>query len=470
MGSDSMANDYVQEQIIQASNADFSSKDAEEAVIGIMLTSTRTAEDKVGELSDKDFYYENHAKIYRGIQAVVAKREKVDLITVDAALGGLYPLELPVLSEVMVECARTRGQFGTSGLENYIRIVKELSTRRRSIRSFEGLVAQLKDPTRNIAEILEQMRVESGNIAQGRFKWQTMQDVLLATYEYLENRQSGQIKSITTGIGNIDSLIGGFFGGELTVIGARPSVGKSAFGANIALSAARNGFKVAVVSREMTDIQYGARMISHEAWVDGMKMRKGDIEVEDWTKIADSMAELGPLPIEFMFNVRTVEELAVEVQRKVERGELDMLIVDYLQLMETQRQFRQENLRVGYISTTLKHLATDCNIPVIALAQVNRDTDGQMPTLKSLKASGDIEQDADGVIFLHRPSHAGDPYVDPRDRDYFGVYEQKNLTYLCIGVAKQRQGATGKACVLFDPSYMRYIEIDRTSEEPKEGA
>lgn len=462
-----MAADYVQEQIIQAGAADFSSEAAEKAVIARMLARSTDAEAHAGELTEKDFYYPQYGKIFRAIQTVVTQRMHVDLITVDAALGKLFPGEAGTLAETMVGAA---GMIAATGrrIEDYIKIVKDLSTRRQSIRSFEGLVAQLRDPTRNIADIIDEMRAQSGQIVQSRHQWTTVQDVILATYEYLEKRQSGQIKSITTGIGNIDGLIGGFFGGELTVIGARPSVGKSAFGANIAMSAARKGFKVAVVSREMTDIQYGARMISHEAWVDGMKLRKGEINPDDWSRIAECMGDIGALPIEFLFSVRTVENLAQEVQRKVERGELDMLIVDYLQLMETRRQFRQENLRVGYISTTLKHLATDCNIPVIALAQVNRDTDGQMPSLKSLKASGDIEQDADGVIFLHRPASASDNFIDRRDRDYFDSYTEKGLVYLCIGVAKQRQGAVGNACVLFDPAYMRYIEIDRTGEGPTE--
>ncbi len=165
-----------------------------------------------------------------------------------------------------------------------------------------------------------------------------------------------------------------------------------------------------------------------------------------------------------MFTVRTVEDLRRECQKMVDKGELDMLIVDYLQLMHTTKNIKEEHLRVGYISKSLKDMATDFNIPVIALAQVNRDTDGQMPTLKSLKASGDIEQDADGVIFLHRPSSANDPYVDPRDKEYFASYENSDLTYICIGVAKQRQGAVGKACVLFDSPHMRYYPIDRGTE------
>ena len=254
-----------------------------------------------------------------------------------------------------------------------------------------------------------------------------------------------------------------FFPGELTVIGARPGVGKSAFGANVALEAARKGYRVAVVSREMTDVQYGQRMMSRGALVDGMKLRKASLDDDDWMKMTEALTEMSTLPISFMFSVTSIEDLRIEVQRKMLKGELDMLIVDYLQLMQTRQKFRdQEHLRIGYISKALKAMAVDFNIPVIALAQVNRDSDGQMPTMRNLKASGDIEQDADNIIFLHKPANSTDRCVYPEDRQTFEAFEALGYVYLCIAVAKQRQGATGNICLLFEPSHMRYLEIDRT--------
>ena len=455
--------DYVQQEIQAAGSANFASVTAERAVIARMLMDSKEAELHAADLSEHDFTSPVFGSLFRAIQAVVANRMDVDYVTVDSALGSLFPGNHQALSDAMLDATSDLLTVGHR-TEDYIRIVKELSIRRQSIRSFQGLVERLKDPTADITDIMEQARIESAEIQRGGHTWQSLQDVLVNTYDYLIKRQQGEIKAVTTGIDNIDNLIGGFFGGELTVIGARPAVGKSAFGANIAMAAARKGQRVAIVSREMTDIQYGSRIMARQGDVDGMKLRKGDINPDDWTHIANAMSDTAALPIEFMFTARSVEDVVAEATRKAQRGELDMLIVDYLQLMETRKQFQQENLRVGYISTTLKHLATDCNIPVIALAQVNRDSDGQMPTLRSLKASGDIEQDADGVIFLHRPSSANDPYVDPRDKQYFEGYEVMGLSYLCIYVAKQRQGATGKACVIFDPAHMRYMEIDRRRE------
>lgn len=458
--------EYIQSEISAASAAGFSSKTAEQSIICRFLTKSAEAELYARDLQQKDFYFDDFGKIFRAMQIVLTKAMRVDLVTVDSALHELYPDSYDLLQAAMMGCVDV-GIAANRNIEDYVRIVKDLSTRRQSIKSVENLVLALKDPNRDITEVLDQLRTENAEIQTSRHKWQTMADVLLATYDYLEKRQRGEIKSIATGIANIDRVFGGFFPGELTVVGARPSVGKSAFGANIALEAAKQGYKVGVISREMTDIQYGQRMIARDAWIDGMQIRAGDLDAEAWARIAESMASLGSLPIEFMFSVAFVEDLRMEVQRKVERGELDMIVIDYLGLMQTRKKVREEHLRIGHICKLLKAIAVDCNIPVVALAQVNRDSDGMMPTLKNLKASGDIEQDADNVIFLHRPQFASDKNVDPRDREFFQQYEASGLAYLCIGIAKQRQGAIGRACVLFDPAYMRYIEIDRTKSEPE---
>lgn len=452
--------DYVADQIMIAGATNFASQEAEQSVLYSFLTAhDDNVSSKLNDICEADFYYTNFGKLFRAIKATAAKGLAIDLVTVDSVISELFPSEYAEISNTMISCIQCGFTF--RHIDSYIRVMKELSARRKSIQSVEEIITQLRDPTQDLGTVLDKLRTESRNIEVNKHKVESMLDVMLATYDYLEKRSKGEDKSISTGIPNVDALVGGFFGGELTVIGARPSIGKSAFGANIAIEAAKNGFKVAVVSREMTDVQYGQRMIAHDTFIDGMKLRKADLSEEDWCSIAEVLSPLANLPISFMFTVRTVEDLRRECQRMVDKGELDMLIVDYLQLMHTAKNIKEEHLRVGHISKSLKDIATDFNIPVIALAQVNRDTDGQMPTLKSLKASGDIEQDADGVIFLHRPSSANDPYVDPRDREYFDSYEKSGLTYICIGVAKQRQGAVGKACVLFDSPHMRYFAIDR---------
>lgn len=457
-------NEYVKEQIQASGESGFQSAAAEQGIICRMLSDKDVARQYAVSISPNDFYDPERSKVFAAIQATVTKRQAVDLVTVDNTLSEMFPAEHSALTDAMLRCVNEMS-LSFRSIDDYIAIVKGLSQRRSSIMTFEDIVKALKDPSRDIAEVIEQARQQASSAISGTTKWQSMTDVLVSTYEYLEKRQRGEIQGITTGLKGVDFLTGGFFPGELTIIGARPSVGKSAFGANIGIAAAKSGYKVAIVSREMSDIQYGQRIISHDSMVDGMKLRKAELSDDDWLKITETLTEISTLPISFLFASGTIEEMRYEVQRKIDKGELDMLIVDYLQLLRTKRKFDKDYLRVGYISKELKEMAVDFNIPVIALAQVNRDTDGQMPSLKSLKDSGSIEQDADGVIFLHKPSSATDASVDPRDREFFDAYQATNYTYLCIKVAKQRQGMVGQTAVLFMPDIMRYVEIDRAERK-----
>lgn len=453
-----MSENIVHDQMMISGINEFASQEAEESIISALISGEEDVQSIVTQLAGSDFFYSSYGKVFDAIKAASIKGH-LDMVTVDAEIMSMFPSEGVQISNAMMNCISAR--FMPQNVEDYVRIIKDFSVRRQTIAAVTEIIKKLKDPSQNLNDVMSELQTKSRSIETSKHEWKSMADIMIATYDYLEKRASGQEKVITTGISNVDDLIGGFFGGELTLIGARPSVGKSAFGANIAIKAAKKGFKVAILSREMTDIQFGQRLMSNEALIDGMKLRRADLSEEDWSVITDSMVSLSSLPISFMFTVRTVEDLRRECQKKVNKGELDILIVDYLQLMHTETRFKEEHLRVGYISKALKDLATDFNIPVIALAQVNRDTDGQMPTLKSLKASGDMEQDADGVIFLHRPADANDAYVDPRDKAYFNMYAENGLTYICIGVAKQRQGVTGKACVLFDSQHMMYTVIDR---------
>lgn len=458
--------EYVALELQKAAATSFASDEAEKSLLGCIVMNFKDCVGQFNELVEDDFYYDNHRVIFRAIKQAKAEQLEVDLITIDQMFEKIAPGEANRYTSDVIDC--TRAVAFTWNVDSYLSVVKSLATRRRAIALMAKVQQQLSDPAQDINGIMDGMRTEAGDINIGKHSWITMQDVMLATYDHLEQRVKGNVVSITTGIKNVDSVIGGFFGGELTVIGARPAVGKSVFGMNVALAAAESGFKVGICSREMTDIQFGQRIISYESYLDGMKIRKADIEVEDWETIADGITKAARLPVEFLFTVRTVEDLRAEVQRKANRGEIDILIVDYLQLMTTAQRFKEDRLRVGYISKALKDIAVDFNIPVIALAQVKRYAGGaraKMPTLEDLKDSGSIEQDADGVIFLHNPYDEEDEYVDPRDKPYFRNYVEKGFTYLCLGIAKQRQGSTGKVCVLFDKRTMHYYAIERDREE-----
>ena len=463
-------NETEQRIIDAAAQTGYAAGPAEQALIGSIVLKYDQCAHVVSELTEEDFYYDTHKAAFKAVKLAKSEGLTIDLVTIDTVIQRVEPANASAVTEELIECIKHAEAWA---VESHCRIVKELAARRRAIELVGQIQQDLKNPANSINGIVDKLMNSTGNLLVGGHKWVGIQDVLLNTYEYIDQRTRGEINSITSGIGNLDHVIGGFFGGELTVVGARPAVGKSVFGMNVALAAAKQGYKVGIVSREMTDIQYGQRILSYAGGVDGSKIRRAKLDSEDWERLVDGMSIASELPISFLFTVRTVEDLRAEVQRKHNRGEIDMLVVDYLQLMEAAQRYKEDRLRVGHISKALKNIATDFNIPVIALAQVKRFAGGaraKMPTLEDLKDSGAIEQDADNVIFLHNPFDAEDEFVDPRDKDFFHEYVRQGFTYLCLGIAKQRQGVTGVCCVLFSKKLMRYYAIDRSAPAEEQAA
>lgn len=461
---------FVQEQIGQSSNDRFRNKDAESAVIGYILTGKADVEDILGRLNAEDFGYEASAQVYKAIQHLVSRGHEVDLATVGAALQELYPQKTESrLSEAISRCYTDNIKFRHRHVTDWIQIIRKLAVRRRAIANMDRLVGNLRDPTVDINATLAEIEASAQDVETCDAKWVSASDVAAATFEFLEKRQKGEIPAITSGVTAIDKLVGGFFGGELTVVAARPAVGKSAFGLNIAISATDKGHKVSFVSCEMNNVGYGQRILSREAWVNGEVLRKAEMDAEEWDRICTALTAIGEYHIDFMFpednpNGMTLENVAKSIRQKARCKEVDLLIVDYIGILQTERRFKENRDRIGYITGELKKLSQVANIPVVALCQVNRDAHGRMPTMDQLRDSGSVEQDADGIIFLHRPENNKDPTVHPDDVSHF---EQMNseTAYMAINVAKQRNGRTGMVNLIFDPRMMRYAEISRMEEQ-----
>lgn len=453
--------DYVSEQITASSNRGFTSPEAEENILRRCIMRQGVAEEYAIELQPDDFSNPEYARFWRAIQSLVGRRQQVDMVSIDAEMTRLYgnawtPITLVGLTK---ETAFTIAKW--QDIQDQIKIVRDLSRRRQAIAQLEGLVAGLQDPTKEIGETLSAISDAADGIDTGDSEWVSIGDVLMSTFSHLEKRQKGEIKSIATGIGALDRLIGGLFAGELTILAARPSGGKSAFGASVALTAARNGVKVGVVSCEMDKEGMGQRLFSNGALIDGMKLRRAEIDDDAWGKLVDAMAEMDGLPFQFLFDSNYCEDIIKTARKLARKGELELLIVDYLQFMDCHRKFKEERHRVGFMVRSFKKLAKRANIPVLLLSQLTREGEGQMPTMKMLRESGDIEQDADGIIFLHKPESPNDKSVDPRDKDLIEAMAQRGMRYIIIGVAKQRNGAIGQVPVIFDGAYMRYAEIAR---------
>ena len=467
-----MSSDFVQEQIEQSDGEkNFRNNDAESAVLGFILSGKADAEDIVTALKPDDFGFGGCAKIFKAIQHVVSEGQHADLVTVGQAIADIYPPDIEnKLAPAIIACYRNNFLYRNRNVQEWIQIIKSLSSRRKAIASFDKLVGNLRDPTKDLGETLAEIESAALGAESGDVKWTSASEVAISTFDYLERRQKGEIPSITCGITGIDRIIGGFFGGELTVVAARPSVGKSAFGLNIAMSATDKGYKVCFVSCEMTDTGFGQRMLSRESWINGEVLRKAEMVDDDWDRLATAMSIIGDLPIEFMFpkdnpNGMTLENVTRSIRKKAKRKDVDMLIVDYIGILQTERKFKEDRDRVKYITSELKKLSQIANIPVIALCQVNRDAHGSMPTMAQLRDSGAVEQDADGIMFLHRPDNNRDPTIYPDDVARFEDMNSNGTVYLSVSVAKQRNGNTGMINLIFDPRIMRYAEIARMEEQ-----
>lgn len=438
---------------------------AEKCVLGAMLRDARAATTAATALQAEDFSDMDLGWMFSAAKALIASQQPVDMATLDAKLSALYG-EKAVKPELLIECSRSVPS--SANVRAYIQIVREASVRRQ-LDDISGTLARLAcDEMTDTAEIINETRNKLNALQTSDGQWTSAADVMLAAYEDIERRAKGEIRPITFGLNSLDKLTGGIFPGELTIIGARPAVGKSAFAMQIALSAAlQAGTKVCFASAEMVDTQIGQRMIARGSKINGAKLRTAEIRDDDWATMAASLDVYGQLPIHFLFHAKYIEDIAEQTRRRVENGACDLLIVDYLQLLRSRQSFKEDRLRVGHISKMLKDLTTDLKIPVVALAQVRRQNSpgsSKMPALDDLRDSGAIEQDADNVIFLHRPD-------SPEDRSIFkddlGLFRRLsggtmgNRQYIVLNIAKQRQGQIGLVSCVFDAANMLYTPIDR---------
>ena len=439
----------------------FYSEKAEKSILATLVTD-RKASKYIGQLAADDFYPQNHKKLFAAMQAMYAEKKDIDLVTLSDRLKAMYGLEESALTEAIVEIA-TQHQFGSAwSVGGHIEIVKAAAMRRRMLEIVDGAKNELMDESNDTAVIVDKTRQALRDIVTTGHKWVNMSEVLIKTWEAIERRSSGDEPVMPSGINNMDAVTTGFHKGELTIIGARPSIGKSALGAHIALSTAEKNYRVGICSREMADIQYGSRILSRDSGIANNKLRTGNLDDNDWSLLLDALNYNSSLDVRFIFTTRYIEDLRAAVQEAVDTDGLDMLIVDYIQLMQTKQRFDKDYLRIAHVSKALKDMTQDLNIAIIALAQVGRASEGTMPTLAELRGSGDLEQDADNVIFIHRPIDPCDKYVHPADRELFGNLQQNGMQYIALNIAKQRQGETGFIPVIFNPARMRYTPIERS--------
>jgi len=422
--------------------------EAEEAVIGSMLIEQNAVITALEILKPEDFYKENHRIIFNQIAEMADKLEAVDLVTLAENLKSAGQLEK---IGGAAELARLANFVPTAAnVEYYAKIVAEKAVLRRLIAVSTEIAASAYDSQYEVDEILDKAEETIFQISQGRTTqgYVHLKDILVETMEKLEYLAShkGNVVGLSSGFSDLDSITSGFQPSDLIILAARPSVGKTSLGLNIARNISiREDCAVAVFSLEMSREQVAQRLLCSESAINSQKLRNGFLSDDEWRRLSIGLGRLGEAKI-FIDDTPgiSVMELRAKSRRiKAEHG-LGLVVVDYLQLMRTRKQENRQQ-EISEISRSLKGLARELDVPIIAMSQLSRAVEQRQdrrPMLSDLRESGAIEQDADVVIFL---------YTEPE-------LEQNNLIELIV--AKQRNGPTGSAKLFFSREICRFGDLD----------
>lgn len=389
------------------------------------------------QISEDDFVNAMNKKIAIAINELRRLKEDVSMISIQSRCKENQNEVLAYISKI--------GDTVIRGLNNpdelYSKLIK-LTQKRKIFMLAKKMQVEIFEQEE--ADIYGQKVIDEINkITSREEKEKTfVQKIADATLEIENNWKNQSDYSLYTGIYDLDSMICGLHKQELTIIGARPGVGKTTLALQIAEKIARSDKNVLFVSLEMSDNQLIQKMIARTGNVKSYRMRMGTIEEEDWTKISNAIGKLSDLKFNTNSKIRTIQKLELEARKLKNRGKLDLLIIDYIQLLKSKDKFNSREQEVADISRRLKLMSLELDIPVVALCQLNRNASNNEPGLSDLRESGSLEQDADNVIFLHQ--------------------ENNENNIVTLKVAKQRAGETGKIAVMFKKDISTFINLERT--------
>jgi replicative DNA helicase len=440
--------------------------EAEQSILGAVLLENDALPKAIEVLSSEDFYRESHRKLFNVMIELFEKNEVIDLITVSEVLKRKNELDdvggvtyLSTLVSMIPTAANVR---------YHSKIVKQKALLRALLRSATEIAAKVYESPMEADEMVDFAERTIFDISDRRTKTSffTLKEVIKSSFEMIEHLYDKKeaITGIPSGFADLDELTTGFQPGDLVIIGGRPSMGKTALGLNIAQHVALEMREpVAVFSLEMSKEQLALRMLCAEAMVDSNSVRKGFIRKEDWHRLTSAAGRLADAPIYIDDSSGTsVLEMRAKARRlKMEHhGGLGLVVVDYLQLMRGRGSFERREQEISEISRSLKGLAKELKVPVIALSQLNRAVEARTdkrPSLADLRESGAIEQDADVIIFLYRDE------VYHRDNP-------SNKGKAEVIIAKQRNGPTDTVFLTFRSNCTRFVpyterEYHEESEE-----
>ena len=432
--------------------------ESEQAVIGSMLTDKEAVSAAIEVLKPEDFYREDNRTIFEAILNLYGRSEPIDIITLKSELSSMGNFEAVGGLEYIAELPDKVPT--TANVEQYIKIVEEKSVLRNLIKTANEIITLGYDQTQEVDGIIDGAEKKIFEVMQKKNQkgYTPIKDILVETFTELEQlyNQKQRITGIPTGFSDLDFRTSGLHNSDLILVAARPAMGKSAFALNIATNAAvRAKVPVAIFSLEMSKEQMTSRILCSEAMVDSNKVRTGKIDDEEWSKLAAASGELSEanIYIDDTPGISIMEIRAKCRKMKIEKN-IGLVVIDYLQLVQgSGKRGGSREQEIAEISRSLKILAKEINVPVIALSQLSRAPEQRpdhRPMLSDLRESGSIEQDADIVMFLYRD-------------DYYNEdSEKKNIAEVIL--AKHRAGSTGTVELLWLGNYTKFANIDKYRE------
>lgn len=433
--------------------------EAEQAVLGAMLLDQDAALNAAQILTDDMFYREAHRRLFRAMVTLTERRSVIDHITLRDELNRKGELDTIGGYDYIAEL--TDAVPTAANLEFHAQIVRDKAILRRLIESATSIITEAYDANAAPSELLDSAEARIFHVSQQRREegFTRLKEMLWPTMERIETLQKrGQaITGVPAGFTDLDNLTSGFQPGELVVVAARPSMGKTAFILNIATHAAVEGHGTAIFSLEMSKEALVQRMLTAEARVDSQLVRRGMLRDFDFTKLARAAGVLQSCPVWIDDTpALTLLEMRSKARRLRAESDVRMIVVDYLQLMRSPEYAENRVQEVSDISRSLKGLAKELAIPVVAVSQLSRASEQRggerKPILSDLRDSGAIEQDADLVIFIHRPE-----YYDRDDESKRGLAE--------IILEKHRNGPTGLVHLHFNREYTRFDNLTQREEQ-----
>ncbi|HET9402024.1 MAG TPA: replicative DNA helicase [Candidatus Acidoferrales bacterium] len=429
--------------------------DAERSVLGAILLDNLQLDVAVDKLKPEDFFHDGHRRIFHQMIELGEQRQAIDLVTLTERMGRIGELEgaggAPYLASLVDGVPRI------SNVEHYARIVKEKSILRGVIHAAAAIQQLALEAEEDAESILDQAESKIFQLAEDRIRAGLigMGDLVSDNYDRISQLfdEGKRITGVSTGYHQLDDLTSGFQPSELIVLAARPSVGKTALALNLAMNVAMREKKtVAIFSLEMSKESLLLRVLSDHAKIDAHKFRTGHLARTDGAKITAALRELSQAPLWIDDSgSTTVLEMGAKCRRLARSKDLAMVVVDYLQLVSARGRFGSRNDEVASITRGLKAMAKELKVPVVVLSQLTRapERDERGPLLSDLRDSGAIEQDADVVIFIHRPKMFKEG-ASP---------EERGETDLII--AKQRNGPTDTLNYVFLRQFTRFEEAAR---------